>query len=119
VKIEATADQIRALLSLASGDGEGEVAQCALPPLVLERWRALVAEGRWPPAVAIERGTCSGCHLRLPTMVEAKATHSLALYTCPHCRRMLFTRELLQQDPKRETVRPSRRRRRPAPESRS
>jgi predicted nucleic acid-binding Zn-ribbon protein len=96
MKIEASADQIRALLSLASLDAEGEALQCGLPPLALERCRALVAAGRRPPIVTIERGACSGCHLRLPAMVEAKATHCLALYSCPHCRRLLYTRALLR-----------------------
>jgi hypothetical protein len=97
VKIEATADEIRALLRLAElSEGAGrEAAQRRVPRLLLERCRALVQAGRSPALVAVERGTCSGCHVRLPTMVEYKVVHSLGLYTCPHCRRMIYAPELL------------------------
>ena len=64
-----------------------EAAQRRVPRPLLERYRALVEAGRSPALVAVERGTCSGCHVRLPTMVEYKVAHSLGVYACPHCRR--------------------------------
>jgi C4-type zinc ribbon protein len=95
VKIEATADEIRALLRLAEGNGGGEAAQRRVPRPVLERYRMLVQAGRSPALVAVDRGTCSGCHVRLPTMVEYDVAHSLGIHTCPHCRRMIYAPELL------------------------
>ena len=107
MKIEATADEIRALLrfvelsegadaaAVAASDRSREAAQRRVPRLVLERYRALVQAGRSPAVVTVERGTCSGCHVRLPTIVEYKVVHSLGLYACPHCRRMIYAPELL------------------------
>jgi hypothetical protein len=110
MKMEATAKQIRALLGLAklnagadepALDAHGrphEALQRRIPRLLLERYHSLLEAGRSPAVVAIERGTCSGCHVRLPTMLEYQAGRSLALYTCPHCRRMLYAQDLLREN---------------------
>lgn len=95
MKIEATAMQIRALLELT----ERNVGEHEIPRPLLERYHWLLAAGRSPAVVPMERGVCSGCHVRLPTMFEAQAGRSLALYTCPHCRRLLYAQELLGPDP--------------------
>lgn len=101
MKFEATADQIRTLVRLAelsgehvSSRGRGALTR-RLPQPVLDRYDALLEAHRNPPIATIERGTCSGCHVRLPTMVEYKILHTLGLYTCPHCKRMVYARELL------------------------
>jgi predicted nucleic acid-binding Zn-ribbon protein len=109
MKIEATVKQIRALLELAAlNDGADgltaearrgkEATQRGVPRLVLERYHSLIDTGRTPAVVAIERGTCTGCHIRLPTMLEYQAGRLVALYTCPHCRRMLYASQLVRQD---------------------
>jgi predicted nucleic acid-binding Zn-ribbon protein len=103
VKIEATVKQIRALLQLAELNAgpdppspeAREAAQRGVPPPLLERCLSLIDAGRTPAVVAIERGACAGCHLRLPTMLEQQAAHSLAVHTCPHCRRMLYAPALI------------------------
>lgn len=101
MKIEATADQIRALLRFAELNAQaehpitGSRASHGVPRLLLERYSTLRDRGRSPEVVAIDRGACSGCHVRLPTMLEYEAGRSLALYTCPHCRRLLYSSELL------------------------
>ena len=51
---------------------------------------------------AIERASCSGYHLRLPTMVESQARRALAIHACPHCRRMLYAPELITAEALRE-----------------
>jgi hypothetical protein len=106
MRIEATAAEIRALLLFAgSGPGAGEAgssprpaAARGIPPRLRERCQELVDAGRVPALVAIERGACSGCHVRLPTMVEWRARRSAAIHTCPRCRRMLYAPELLATD---------------------
>lgn len=110
MKIEATVKQIRALLELAELDegvdrltveacrGGHEALQRGAPRFLLERYHALINAGRTPAVVAIEGGACSGCHVRLPTMLEHQAGCLLALYTCPHCRRMLYSAKLLRED---------------------
>jgi predicted nucleic acid-binding Zn-ribbon protein len=107
MKIEATAKEIRALLELAALDrglddpasegrqGDREAAAGRVPGRLLERYLLLLEVGRTPVVVAIERGACSGCHVRLPTMVEHHARRSPAVHTCPHCQRMLFAPDLL------------------------
>jgi len=112
MKIEATVLEIRALLQLAEVDAQAD----ELPPeayrsrrkairrhvgaSLVERYQTLLEAGRFPVIAAIERASCSGCHLRLPTMVESRARRSPAFHTCPHCRRMLYVPELLAaEDP--------------------
>ena len=107
MKIEATAKDIRALLELADLDRGAdqvasetrrqgrEAAARRVPRRLLDRYQLLLEVGRTPVVVAIERGGCSGCHVRLPTMLEHQARRSLALYTCPSCRRMLHASGLV------------------------
>jgi len=109
VKIEATVKEIRALLELAELDERAErlsleayrrgrdEAQRHLPRPLLERYRSRF-ERRRPVLVAIQRGTCSGCHVRLPTMIDYQARRAPAIHTCPHCQRMLYVPELLRPD---------------------
>ena len=111
MKIEATAKDIRALLDLAGADGEvdrpaaesrrpdRQAAARRVPRRLLERYELLREVGRTPVLVAIEGGGCSGCHVRLPTMVEYRARRSPAVHTCPHCRRMLYSPDLLREEP--------------------
>jgi uncharacterized protein len=110
VKIDATVKQIRALLRLAeldqgehaagaeADDRSQEAAPRGVPRGLLERYQSLVDAGRIPAVVAIEGGACSGCHVRLPTMIEYQARHSPALYVCPSCRRMLYSPEGVRED---------------------
>jgi hypothetical protein len=107
MRIETTVREIRALLQLAELDAQAQ----ELPPEtyrsrretirrriarpLLERYQALLDAGRSRVIAAIERGSCSGCHLRLPTMVESQARRSPIVHTCPHCRRMVYAPELL------------------------
>lgn len=110
MKIEATVKQIRTLLELAElNEGADrltveayrrghEALQRGVPRLLLERYHSLISAGRTPALVTIERGACTGCHVRLPTMLEHQAGRLLALYTCPHCRRMLYAPRLLRDD---------------------
>jgi predicted nucleic acid-binding Zn-ribbon protein len=103
--IEVTEDQINALLRLAESapealgdsghDGRGHALLRRLPQPLIERCRALFQAGRRPAVVMISRGICTGCHVRLPTMLEQKAAHALALFTGPHCRRLLYNGALL------------------------
>jgi predicted nucleic acid-binding Zn-ribbon protein len=114
MRIETTVREIRALLQLAELDAQAQ----KLPPetyrirreerrrhagrVLFERYQTLLDAGRRPVIAAIERASCSGCHLRLPTMVEAQARRSPAVHTCPHCRRMLYAPELLAEEGSRE-----------------
>ncbi len=107
MKIEATVKDIRALLEIAEldrGDDRApsetqgqrrKVAARRVPSRLLDRYQSLLEAGRTPVVVAIDRGVCSGCHMRLPTMVECIARSLPAVHTCPHCRRMLYAPELL------------------------
>jgi len=110
VRIEATAVEIRTLLQLAELDAQAqslsaetyrirrEETRRRAPRALLERYQRLLDVGRFPVIVAIERGGCSGCHVRLPTMVEYQARRAPAVHTCPHCRRMLYVPVLLGEE---------------------
>ncbi len=114
MRIEATVREIRALLQLAELDAHAqelppethqsrrEASRRRVARALLERYQILLDAGRGPVITAIERESCSGCHLRLPTMVESQARRSPAVHTCPHCHRMLYAPELLTAENSRE-----------------
>ena len=120
MKIEATAKEIRALLELAEMDRSAgpfvseagrrsrQAMASNLPQRILDRYQLLLQAGRTPVVVAIDRGSCTGCHLRLPTMVESMARRSPAFHTCPHCRRMLYAPELVIAAPAADEKEPGR-----------
>lgn len=107
MKIEATVQEIRALVRLAElgvqepgpPDDDQQRGRAANRPQVakalMERYQTLLDVGRLPPLAAIEHGSCSGCHVRLPTVVESEARRAPAIYNCPHCHRMLYAPEWL------------------------
>jgi predicted nucleic acid-binding Zn-ribbon protein len=113
MKIEATGQEIRALLQLAELDAQAqefpsetyqsrrEASRRRVAKALLERYQTLLDAGRNPVIAPIERASCSGCHLRLPTMLESQARRSHAVHTCPHCRRMLYAPELLAKEDSR------------------
>ena len=105
MKIETTAQEIRTLLQLAQLEAQEqdlppeayrsrrETSRRRVAKALLERYEALLEADRYPAIVAIDRGNCSGCHVRLPTMVEYQARRSASVHTCPHCRRMVYAPE--------------------------
>lgn len=110
MRIDATVQEIRALIQLAEVDGQAEelapetyrsrreASRRRVAKALLERYQTLLEADRYPVVVAIERGNCSGCHVRLPTIVEYRARQSPGVHTCPHCRRMVFAPELLSME---------------------
>ena len=107
MKIEATAEEIRAFLDLAGVRRVGREPRARrVPRRLLDRYEWLLEVGRTPAVVGIVRGSCSGCHLRLPTMVESQTRRSVAIHTCPHCQRMLYVPELLREAPEAEGTSP-------------
>ena len=98
MRIDATSEDIRALLDLSIADQESkdvrprsrEAVARRVPPELLRRYEVLLRSGRRPVVAAVEQGRCSGCHVRLPTVLEQRARSSPAIYGCPHCRRMLY-----------------------------
>ena len=119
MKIEATAKEIRALVELAGLDQSAEGSTSAsrrreavaqrLPRRLLDRYQGLIEAGRVPAVVALVGGTCSGCHLRLPTMLASSARRASALHICPHCRRMLYAPQVAREDADEGDGKPSRR----------
>jgi predicted nucleic acid-binding Zn-ribbon protein len=109
MKIEATREDILVLLELTELDESAEptvpaaqarahdAAERRLPEALLARYRWLTATGRYPVMVAVEQETCSGCHVRLATMIADRLKRSVAIYACPRCQRMLYAPELLSE----------------------
>lgn len=107
MRIEATPRALRALLQLAELDAQQpdlppetyrsrrEASRRHVPRSLLARYETLVEVGRFPVVVAIHRGGCSGCHVRLPTAVEYESRRTAGLYDCPHCHRMLYAAQWL------------------------
>jgi len=114
MKIEATREDILALLELTEIDARSEpvaaqarardAAERRLPDDLLTRYRWLRAVGRYPAMVAVEQETCSGCHVRLATMIVDRLKRSIGIYACPRCRRMLYAPALLSKGAAGEAV---------------
>jgi predicted nucleic acid-binding Zn-ribbon protein len=116
MKIEATREDILALLELTEIDARAEpaaaqaqarardAAERRLPGDLLTRYRWLRAVGRYPVMVAVEQETCSGCHVRLATMIVDRLKRSIGIYACPRCRRMLYAPALLSKRAAEEAV---------------
>ncbi len=115
MKIEATREDILVLLELTEFDERVEpvpdaqarardAAERRLPDDLLTRYRWLAAAGRYPVMVAVEHETCSGCHVRLATMIADRLKRSIGIYACPRCHRMLYAPELLSERPAEEGV---------------
>jgi predicted nucleic acid-binding Zn-ribbon protein len=125
MKVEATREDIRVLLELielhasaepvmsAAAARARDAAERRLPDEILTRYRHLTAAGRHPVIVAVEREACSGCHVRLATMVVDRVKHSIGIYVCPRCQRMLYAPEIRSAPPGGDVVekRPRARRR--------
>lgn len=112
MKIETTALQIRAILELAEIDARmrerppeslrshREAHRRRISSALLDRYQALLDAGRWPAIVAVDRGGCAGCHVRLPTMIDQQLRRPGTVHACPHCRRLLYAPERLgEEDP--------------------
>jgi predicted nucleic acid-binding Zn-ribbon protein len=56
--------------------------------------RALMA-GRQPPVVPLVANACSGCHVRLPTVLEQKIRLVRGVAACPRCLRLVYDPEWL------------------------
>jgi uncharacterized protein len=107
MRIEASVQAIRVLVKLAELDAEQHGAGAAdgrrgaisgrVTGRLRDRYEALLEAGRVPALVPIERGTCSGCNLRLPTMLESLVRRAPAVHTCPHCARMMYLPALLAE----------------------
>ena len=116
MKIEATREDILTLLELTEIDARAEpvaapaqarardAAERRLPGDLLTRYRWLRAVGRYPTMVAVEQETCSGCHVRLATMIVDGLKRSIGIYACPRCRRMLYAPALLSKGAAEEAV---------------
>lgn len=116
MKIEATREDIRVLLELIELHASAEpvvppaaarardAAERRLPEEILTRYRHLTAAGRHPVIVAVEREACSGCHVRLATMVVDRLKHAIGIYVCPRCQRMLYAPEILAEPPAAEAA---------------
>jgi predicted nucleic acid-binding Zn-ribbon protein len=123
MSIQATAEEIASLLELVALDAgmhevspeafaaRREASQRRVASPLLDRYQLLLGIGRDPAVVPIAGGSCTGCHVRLPTMVEYQARRSPAIHTCPHCRRMLYAPELLSGERSRESPAPARKQR--------
>ena len=116
MKIEATKEDIRVLLELTDLDEKPEGATAAthariraavesrLSDDLLARYRRLAATGRYPAILAVEGGACSGCHVRLATMLAQLVRRSVGVYLCPGCHRMLYAPQLLSEAPAEEVL---------------
>ena len=64
----------------------------AIPETFLAAYDALGRAGRRPVIVPVREGYCGGCHLRLPPKVHSSIRRRQSLCSCPHCRRLLYSR---------------------------
>lgn len=81
----------------APGDGHAlekrrAALRDAIPETFLAAYDALGRAGRRPVIVPVRGAHCGGCYLRLPPKLDSSLRRRQSLCSCPHCRRLLYSR---------------------------
>jgi predicted nucleic acid-binding Zn-ribbon protein len=78
-----------ALAQVAAVAAERQTLLAAAPTYLLAQYDALRAKFPNPIAV-LDRGTCSGCKLRVSGNTAERVRGSMGIVTCEHCSRILY-----------------------------
>jgi len=55
-----------------------------------EQYQKVAAQHGGRSVAQLQDGVCSGCHLKVPPQIVSEIREQTQLFTCPHCRLMLF-----------------------------
>ena len=61
-----------------------------MPEDVLTRYRRILKSKGDVAVVAVEHGSCTGCHMKLTTQTANSARREDALAACENCGRLLY-----------------------------
>lgn len=92
----------------APGDGHAleerrAALRDAIPQTFLAAYDALGRAGRRPVIVPVRGAHCGGCYLRLPPKLDSSIRRRQSLCSCPHCRRLLYSRSAEREEAARST----------------
>ena len=62
----------------------------ALDAKLYEQYQKVAAQHGGRVVAQLQDGVCSGCHLKVPPQLISEIRLQTQLFTCPHCRLMLF-----------------------------
>ena len=62
----------------------------ALEAKLYEQYQKVAAQHGGRVVAQLQDGVCSGCHLKVPPQLVSEIRLQTQLFTCPHCRLMLF-----------------------------
>ena len=62
----------------------------ALDVKLYEQYQKVAAQHGGRVVAQLQEGVCSGCHLKVPPQMISEIRLQTQLFTCPHCRLMLF-----------------------------
>jgi len=62
----------------------------ALDAKLYEQYQKVAAQHGGRVVAQLQEGVCSGCHLKVPPQMISEIRLQTQLFTCPHCRLMLF-----------------------------
>jgi predicted nucleic acid-binding Zn-ribbon protein len=62
----------------------------ALDVKLYEQYQKVAAQHGGRVVAQLQAGVCSGCHLKVPPQMISEIRLQTQLFTCPHCRLMLF-----------------------------
>jgi predicted nucleic acid-binding Zn-ribbon protein len=98
VQAEAEKDQLTAAVARLTGDIETELAEHevkrqeasgAIPEELLTLYEKIRSTKHGVGAAALQGGTCSGCHTKLPAIEAEHIRKERGLQRCDNCRRIL------------------------------
>jgi len=62
----------------------------AIDAKLYEQYQKVAAQHGGRVVAQLQEGVCSGCHLKVPPQMISEIRLQTQLFTCPHCRLMLF-----------------------------
>ncbi len=62
---------------------------------LLEGYERALLAGREPPVVRLMQSACTGCHVRVPTILEQRIRFVRGVAVCPRCLRLVYNPDWL------------------------
>jgi predicted nucleic acid-binding Zn-ribbon protein len=98
----AMADQLGSIRAqLAEATALRDHARTQVEPRWIKIYEAVAAKRGYAVAPVV-KGVCQGCHVALPPQLSNVLARLESIETCPRCGRLIYRKELLEQEAKAE-----------------
>jgi predicted nucleic acid-binding Zn-ribbon protein len=87
-------DELRAKIAAEKGARDASAAR--VDPNVLKKYSAIRMR-RGLAVVPVVKGTCQGCHMKIPPQLFIMLQRGTAIETCPTCARIIYWDEIMKE----------------------